>query len=69
MTRNPSFSSQWKSDESNKHYLTEMLLAINWLYWQAGKNLSMRTKVQRRLMQEGFIEIHQIYVKKDRILF
>ena len=35
----------WKSncfiifspDESTKHYLTQMLLVINWRYWQAGK--------------------------------
>ena len=25
----PSFSLQWKSDESIKHYLTQMVLAIN----------------------------------------
>ena len=28
---------KWKSDESTKHYLTQMLLAINWRYWQAEK--------------------------------
>ena len=28
---------QWKSDESTKHYLTQMLIAINWRYWQARK--------------------------------
>ena len=28
---------QWKSDKSTKHYLTQMLLVINWRYWQAGK--------------------------------
>jgi hypothetical protein len=27
-----SFSSQGKSDESTKHYLRQMLLAINWRY-------------------------------------
>ena len=37
-TQNPSFSLQRKSDESTKHYLTQMLLAINWCYWQVGKN-------------------------------
>ena len=36
-TRKPSISLQWKPDESTKHYLTQMLPAINWLYWQAGK--------------------------------
>ena len=39
-TRNPSFYLQWKSDESTKHYLTQMLLAINWHYWQAGKKFA-----------------------------
>ena len=60
----PSFSLQWKSDESTKHYLTQMLLAINWRYLQAGKNSRMRTKVQYRFIQAHFIEIHQIFVKK-----
>ena len=32
----PSFSLQWKSDKSTKHFLTQMLLAINWCCWQAG---------------------------------
>ena len=32
-----SFSLQWKSDETTRHYLTQMLLAINWGYWEAGK--------------------------------
>ena len=31
----PSFSLQWKSVESTKHHLTQMLLSINWRYWQA----------------------------------
>ena len=31
------FFLQWKSDETTKHYLTQMLLGINWHYWQAGK--------------------------------
>ena len=48
-TRNPSFSLQWKSDESTKHYLTQMLLATNWRYWKAGKNSRMRMEVQSRL--------------------
>ena len=30
----PSFSIQWKSDESTKQYLTQILLVINWRYWQ-----------------------------------
>ena len=35
--RSPSFSLQWKSDESSKHYLAQILIAINWSYWQAEK--------------------------------
>ena len=45
------FSLQWKIDASTTHYLTQMLLASNWRYRQAGKNSRMRTKVQGRLMQ------------------
>ena len=41
-----------------------MLLAINWRYWPAGKNSSMRMQVQGRLMKARFIEIHQVYAKK-----
>ena len=33
----PSFSLQWKSDESSKNYFTQMLLAINLRYWESGK--------------------------------
>ena len=29
------FFLQWKSDKSTKHYLAQMLLAINWCYWTA----------------------------------
>ena len=54
----PSFSLQLKSDESTKHYLIQMLLVINWRYWQARKHSRMLTKVQRRLMKARFIEIH-----------
>ena len=32
----PSFSLQWRSDESTKH-LSQILLVINWRYWQAEK--------------------------------
>ena len=39
-SRNPSFSLQWKSDYSTKHYFTQMLLTINWDYWQAGKKFT-----------------------------
>ena len=63
------FSLQWKSDENTKHYLTQMLVAINWRYWQAEKNPGIRMMVQGRLMQARFIEVHQVYAKKRRILF
>ena len=43
----PSFSLQWKSDEGTKHYFTQILLVVNWRYWQKGKNsrMCMRLKV------------------------
>ena len=41
-----------------------MLLVISWRYWQAEKNSRMRMKVQGRLMQASFIEIHQVFPKK-----
>ena len=49
--------------DGTKHYLTQMLLAINWRYWQAGKNSRMSMMVQGRLMQARFIEIHQVLAK------
>ena len=50
--------------EDKKHYLTQMLLAINWRYWQARKNSRIRMKVQGRLMQARFIEIHLVFAKE-----
>ena len=35
----PSFSLLWKSNESTKDNLTQMLLAIKWHYWQGGKKI------------------------------
>ena len=60
----PPFSLQWISNESTKHYLIQMLLAINWCYWQVGKHSCMRMKVQGRLMQAHFIKIPQVAAKK-----
>ena len=60
-------STLWKSDQSTKHNLTQMLLAINWHYWQAGKNSHKRMKVQGRLMQVRFIEIHQVSAKTNKV--
>ena len=57
-------SLKWKSNKSTKHYLTEILVAINWCYWQAGKNSHMHMKIQDRLIQARFIEIHQVFGKK-----
>ena len=51
-----SLSLQWKSDKRTKHYFTQMLLAINWCYWQVGKNSGMHMKVQGHLMQACLIE-------------
>ena len=66
----PSFSLQWKSDKSTKHYLTQMLLAINWHYWQVRKSSCLHMKVQGCLMQMCFIEIHQDFANKEgQILF
>ena len=62
----PSLSLQWKSDESTKHYTTQMLLAINWYYWQAWRNSHMRMRVQGRLMQVHLIEIHLVFAKKNK---
>ena len=59
-----SFSLQWKSDESTKHYLIQMLFAINWCYWQAGKNSHIHMKGQGHLKQACFIEIHQVFREK-----
>ena len=63
-TKTLSFSLQWKSDASTKDYLTQILLANNGRYWQAGKNSCMHMKVQGHLMQLRFIEIHQDFTKK-----
>ena len=62
----PSFSLQWKSDEITKDYLTQMLLAINWRYWQAGKKFTHAYESQGRLMQVHFIKIHQVFAKKKK---
>ena len=67
-TRNPSFSLQWKSNESTKHYLSQVLLVINWRYWQEGKISRMQIRVQGVLMQARFIEIHQVFAKKKGLL-
>ena len=42
----PSFSLQLKSDESTKNFLTQMLLAINWRYWQREK-ITLACEVSR----------------------
>ena len=64
-TRNPSFSLEWKSEKRTKHYLSLILLDINWCNWQAGKNSRLRMKVQGLLIQARFIEIHQVFAKKS----
>ena len=62
----PPFSLRWKSDESTKHYLTQMLLAVNWRNWQEEKDPRMRMRVQGRLMQARFIEIRKDFAKNER---
>ena len=59
-----SSSLEWKSDKSTKHYINQMLLAINWHYWQAGKDSHMHMEVQGCLMQACFIEIQHVFEKK-----
>ena len=56
---------QWKSDESTKLYLTQMLPAINWRYWQWERIHAYLWRVQGRLMQARFIEIHQVFAEKQ----
>ena len=57
-----SFSLEYKSVKSTKHYLTQMMLAINWCYWQArqSSNTRMCVKVQGHLMRVYLFEIHQV---------
>ena len=38
--RTGDFSLPWKPDESTKPYLTQILLAINWHYWQMGEKFT-----------------------------
>ena len=59
----PSFYLKWKSDESTKQYLTQMLLAINWRYWQTGKIHECVWRLNVTSC-ERFIEIHQVFAKK-----
>ena len=63
MTCHQNPTRQWKSDESTKHYLIQMLLAINWRYWQAEKYSRMLKKVQGRLIQVHFVETHKDFRK------
>ena len=58
---------QWKSYESTKHLFNQMLLAINWRYWQAGKTSRMFMKVQGRLTQGR--EIHKVSPQKSSGIF
>ena len=54
---------------STKHYITQMLLVINWRYWQVGKNSRICIKVPGRLMQARFIEIQRVIAKKKSDIF
>ena len=78
MTRIPNQSIiflQWKSDKSTKHYLTQMLLFINWSYWQVGKNSQVHMKVQGRLMQDyslkstRFLQKYKVWYFPNRVVY
>jgi hypothetical protein len=56
---------QWKSNESTKRYLTQMLLSINWHYWQMGKNSRICMKVQGCLMQRASLKSTRFLQKKN----
>ena len=51
----------------DKWGITQMLLDINWCYWQPGKNSRMRRKVQSRHMQARFIKIRQVFAKINKV--
>ena len=53
----PLFSLQWKSNKST-NYLPQMLLAINWHYWHAGKKFTYGYEGSKSLQANMFIEIH-----------
>ena len=53
---------QWKSDESTKHYLTQILLAINWRYSQARKKILVF--IWRFKVASCISETHQVFSKK-----
>ena len=62
----PSSTLLWKSDKTTKHYLTQMLLAINWRYWEACKNARIHLKVQDHFLLARSIKIHPIFGKKKK---
>ena len=62
------YNLQWKSDKNTKHSFTQMVLAINWRYWQAGENSCICMKVYDHLMQVCFIEFHQSFAKSCILL-
>ena len=51
------------NEKNTKHFLTQMLLAINWFYWQAGKIHACVWRFKIALVQARFIEIHQVFAK------
>ena len=61
----PSYSLQWKSDESSKHSPTwlKCCLPSTDAIDRREKNSRMRMKVQGRLMQGRFIQIHNVFLK------
>ena len=62
-TWNPSFSLKWKCDKSTKHYSLKCCLPSSDTIDRQEKFTCM--KVQGCLMQACFIEIHQVFAKKN----
>ena len=64
------FFKQWKSDEWTKHYLTQMLIAINWRYRQAGKKITHAYEGSRSLHASAlYRNLPGFRKKKSLVLF
>ena len=62
-----SFSLQWKSDESTKHYITQRLLAINWRSWQAEKNCKCVWRFKVASCKHASLKPTRFSQKKHRV--
>ena len=65
----PSFSVQWKSNEHTKHYVTQIMLTINWHYLLAEKNSRMHMKVKVAPCKYASLKSTGVSQKKCWILF